>query len=306
VVPDTPDWRDDDYDLREETTTQTAMTTERLPVPQISKFMELPGEPVTDFRQWFAQFQRFLIMINAGRSEQAQLSAYQKNTYLMLMLGTEGARIFSANPVAAAIDTTSYDTFTKAVQDQFMPRISPYKAYNDFFTRSQGPAESADEYLTALRHLAAECTFGDQQETQIAVRLVVGCYNRDTKMKLLALDTVNLAQTRNILLADEAARRELGSFETPAPIRAVQKRQPRQQQQAAATNSRRQCRGCGSTQHTFKDPSCRALYTTCNFCKVSGHFERVCIKKQKSTEPGRQDQRQDRRQFPQRRNQTNK
>ena len=267
------------------------MAAEKLPVPSINKFLEEPGEPVVNFKHWFSQFQRLLIMINAGRSERAQLTSEQKNNYLMLMLGTEGSRIFSANPAVEQIATMGYDTFSRAVREQFSPKISPYKAYNDFFTRVQGSTESVDEYLTVLRLLAVDCQFPDP-ENQLAIRLVVGCFDPETKRRLLTQEKVDLNTTRNIMLAEEAAKKELSTLSmNPHPqnkIGGVQRQTypnkkniPYKGSQQRTGATQMQCKGCGSNTHKFGDPSCKALTVCCNYCKVKGHYERVCFKKKK-------------------------
>ncbi len=50
-----------------------------------------------------------------------------------MMLGTEGSRIFDANPAAVQIDTMPYDSFNDAIQKQFQPLANEPTACFDFF-----------------------------------------------------------------------------------------------------------------------------------------------------------------------------
>ncbi len=152
-----------------------AMQGHRLPLPSIDKFLPHPGEPTTPFRQWFKVFQRLLVMVNANRGADAQLTAQEKNNYLYLMLGAEGARIFGANPMSDRIDTEPYATFHAAVATQFQPPVNEATACFEFYHRDQGSQETADEYLTTLRSMTSDCNFGDAASRQIAIRMMCGC-----------------------------------------------------------------------------------------------------------------------------------
>ncbi|MCP3665794.1 MAG: RNA-directed DNA polymerase, partial [Gammaproteobacteria bacterium] len=95
-----------------------------LPLPAITRYLENPGEPEIDFTEFYRQFQNLLCMVNATRSDAQQLTASQKNRYLLLHLGREGNRIWNTNPMADQVDTLGHEAFAKEVQEQFRRRVS--------------------------------------------------------------------------------------------------------------------------------------------------------------------------------------
>ncbi len=178
----------------------------KLPLPAVDKFLPHPGEPKVPFRQWFRLFERFLVLVNEDRPTDNKLSAAQKNTYLYMMLGTEGSRVFDANPAADKIDTTSYTEFSNAVKKQFEPTVSEAVACYDFFRRDQVPKETTEEYLASLRTMAADCEFREQTDRLIAIRMIGGCNDKETQVRLLATQKVELSQVVAMMMAEERAK----------------------------------------------------------------------------------------------------
>ncbi len=260
--------------------TTSAAQGQKLPLPSIDKFLPHPGEPTVPFRQWYKIFQRLLIMVDMGRSADARLTAAEKNTYLYLMLGSEGARIFDANPMAEQIDVVTFAQYAAAVEKQFQPPVNEATACFEFYRRNQTAQETVEEYLTTLRAMAADCQFGDATDKQIAIRLICGCRQSETQVRLLALDAVDLPTVTKVMLAEERARenaatmvhgrRGLQDGLTIATTRQGQagRRQP--------CFERDKCSRCGFEDHCAEDKHCPARTKTCAKCGNKGHFARLC------------------------------
>ncbi|MCP3662678.1 MAG: hypothetical protein GY696_09315 [Gammaproteobacteria bacterium] len=253
-----------------------------LPLPAVTKYLENPGEPEIEFTEFYRKFQNLLCMVNAARSDTQQLTASQKNRYLLLHLGREGSRIWNTNPMVDQVDTLGHDAFAKEIQKQFGRRLSPYKAAYDFFTRDQGENETAEEFLTALRQLTTNCDFGDQKDKLLAIRMVVGCKSGVTKRRLLTLEQIDLEETKKIMIAEESALAESASMGKNPSLHAVQGRQRRKPQNPRGSKPAegRKCYGCGQASHLFGDPSCPANGKTCNKCGTKNHFGKMCMKRQ--------------------------
>ena len=212
-----------------------------------------------------------------------ELSDENKNRLLFPLLGLEGIRIFSSNPMCGNIATASHSDFKKALRDIFDVRINPFKAHFDFEGRNQHPAESTQEFLTALRSLMADCDFKGHENHHLAIRMVNGCHNRDTQKKLLVLPAVSLDAVVELMQAEETANLSASAIGRAAAVASVAAvpastvhrvdKPPRKQQN---TQSRKACYNCGRAGHTSGDASCPARGKSCNNCGKVGHFASKC------------------------------
>ncbi len=79
------------------------------------------------------------------------------------MLGMEGSCIFDSNPTAEKIDMTSYSytDFSQVVKKQFELAMNEAVAccLQHLSIWYQVPKETMEEYLAALRAMAADCNF---------------------------------------------------------------------------------------------------------------------------------------------------
>ncbi len=271
------------------------------PVPTITKFLEHAGEPSGDFREWIQDFENVIMLNDMNRPAGRELSEHQKNRFLLSMLGKEGARKFRADRIGKSPEAFKFVDYVKAATNLFQPKASEYKCYYDFFTRQQGAQESAEEFITGLKKLAGECDFKDLEDKMVAIRLVTGCNDVETKTKLLQHKKINLEDAENELLSVEAVRAEVHSMDSKSTtIKAVQKKFPsrgreRQKWQESkprkdakgndtkGSNPRQECSACGYTGHRTGDPKCPAIGSECRACGRRNHFEKVCRSKKPAT-----------------------
>ena len=213
----------------------------RLQVPLPPTFLEHPGEPCIRWSTWSTQLDNFFALTNLTLSAEQQLTNQTKNTYLAMLLGSEGGRILMAHPVVATASMAMFATFWEAVRRLFECPINPVCADFDFRSRRQGAHKSVSDYLTVLHTLYSSCTLvalenapagaaSAIEEHSIAMQLAIGCYNCQTQAKLLREQTVDLDAFCDIIEADEMARASSTAIHGAS-------RQPRQwptQQQCAA------------------------------------------------------------------------
>lgn len=260
-----------------------------IPIPK--EYLPHPGEPVLPYKHWIKVFENFIFMKNTVR----KLGDEEKNRYLFTLLGFEGVRIFSAHPIADKISTAPHAEFKAAVAGLFQQPVNPFRAYYDLEQRKQGAMESTQDFLTALRSLMGDCDFGGREEHHLAIRLVCGCYNKDTQKKLLARPTIDLDEVIRIMQADETAMQSSAAISNVRSSNVYNVRKhndhhrqrqhpPRQQRQQLNTptgqhghpNNGLICHNCGRHGHRSKDPTCPALQQTCRQCGKLGHFAHVC------------------------------
>ena len=161
-----------------------------------------------------------------------------------------------------------------------------------------------------LRKQASSCKLGTLTDEMIRDRIVIGLQDRNTKLRLLKEEDLDLNKTVNICRASEIASRQLQSMkldQTGEQVNAMgtqakrfNKKQPRKSNPSRNPPGKRKpkqtvtkCTRCGSPEkHKLED--CRAYGQTCLVCKKPNHFATVCRfnDKSKSRNPKHRDIRQ--------------
>ncbi|GFO02989.1 retrovirus-related pol polyprotein from [Plakobranchus ocellatus] len=242
-------------------------------VPLPKEFLPHPGDPILPYKLWIKLFDNYIHMRDTARDKQS--SDEEKNRLLFNLLGLEGIRIFSAQPVVDRLATCSHTEFQAAVKSIFKIPVNPFRAYFDLEQRHQGGAESTQDFLTALRSLVADCDFQGRENHFLAVRLVCGCFNKDTQKKLLALPTINLDEVVRIMQADEYASNSQVIIGGQSVVNKIAPR-PAHQRVNSKQPDVPTCFNCGRQGHRAKAPACPALTRTSSQCGKLGHFKKVC------------------------------
>ena len=253
---------------------------DKIPLPK--EFLSHPGNPVLPFRHWIEMFNNYIFL----KDTKKDMSDETKNRLLLPLLGLEGIRIFSSNPMCGKVSTAKHSDFQKALNDIFNVKINPFKAHFDFEGRNQHPSETTQEYVTALRSLMADCDFKGHDSHHLAIRLVNGCHNRDTQKKLLVLPEVKLETVVELMQAEETANlsataisRAAAAAAVPAsPVHRVDKPPSKHQHKV-----NKACTNCGRAGHKPGDASCPARGKACNNCGKTGHFATKCRSKKVKT-----------------------
>ncbi|KAJ8346450.1 hypothetical protein SKAU_G00278510 [Synaphobranchus kaupii] len=237
-------------------------------------------------------FDNYMLVINAtGDSWPDE----RKHAVLLHAVGTEGHRLFYTLP-----DTgITYASAVEVLKIHFVPKVNVIAERHKFRQRAQRPDEPINQFLAALRELAAACEFGDMEEQMLRDQLIERAANTPIRDRLLLEPDLTLAKAATLALQIEAGLRYAGILSdatttTAASVRAIHK-QPRRSRQwekkkpastpapaeLQKTGNRRSCYRCGSTNHLANKPSCPAVKVTCNSCGKVGHFSKVCRSGQK-------------------------
>ena len=81
-----------------------------------------------------------------------------------------------------------------------------------FNSSTQGPDEGIDEFVNRLRKQSSSCKFGALTDEMIHDRIVIGLQDRNTKLRLLKEEDLDLNKTVNICRASKIASRQLRSM----------------------------------------------------------------------------------------------
>ncbi|XP_065195262.1 uncharacterized protein K02A2.6-like [Sycon ciliatum] len=216
--------------------------------------------------------------------------------------------------IAVATNADASDIIC-AVKKYIRRQRNPLLDRIDFYNQRQQRGETFDAFYTGLKESFAACDFADLQvcsacsarmcsscpkmlvqahEEILRDRIVVGVHDDDTRHKLLAEQSLTLANAAKICRAEEAAKQTGDGILPSASINAARRSQYQRQKRfgdkpapdatskaapQSAYSSPKKCPQCGRSTHTKS--ACPAAGKTCNGCKATGHFEKMCPKKSK-------------------------
>ena len=185
--------------------------------------------------------------------------------------------------VAGTTEARSVDELLDMILAYFRSQRSVAVDRVAFAERAQRQGESFDDFLVALRKIAANADLCEScLDQQLVTILMCGVLELDTRRKLLAIspfsslhEVVNICRTReSAARSDSLLTRDLtsdGALVQQASIAT----------QATATDRpvarHSTCPDCGYTAHMGRRP-CPAQGATCNKCGKTGHFGQVCLK----------------------------
>ena len=129
---------------------------------QPTPFLQNVGEPPMPFKAWIRVFENYVLAMDE------ELSEARKRALLIHCLGAEGQRLFYTLTVA----DDKYDTALQAIRTFFEPKVNVVAERYRFRQRGQRHGETTDQYVAALKELAATCDFGDIEEEMIWDQLV--------------------------------------------------------------------------------------------------------------------------------------
>ncbi|GFO19543.1 hypothetical protein PoB_004604800 [Plakobranchus ocellatus] len=98
-------------------------------VPLRKEFLSHSGDTVLPYKLWICLFDNYIYMRDAARNQPS--SDEDKNRLLINLLGLEGIRIYSAQPMLDRISTASHEEFRSPVRSVFQVPVNPFRVYDD-------------------------------------------------------------------------------------------------------------------------------------------------------------------------------
>ena len=130
---------------------------------------------------------------------------------LRSIMGKDCLQIF-LNLKLTEEESTSVNASLAALEGYFKPKTSVVYERYLFNSSTQGPDEGIDEFVNRLRKQSSSCKFGALTDEMIHDRIVIGLQDRNTKLRLLKEEDLDLNKTVNICTASEIATRQLQSM----------------------------------------------------------------------------------------------
>ena len=255
-------------------------------VPFPAFFLPTPGEPSIPFKTWRQIFENYLLVIAASGNSWPNS---RRRAVLLHCLGTEGQRLFYSLPDAG----TTYENAMTALETYFVPKTNVVAERHAFRKRIQLQNETVLQYVTALRHLASTCDFGDRADEVLRDQLVEHVLNPKIRERLLMDSALTLEKAVNTATQIEAAYEQAKAICEPrtasAAVHAVHhahtrrgrdrgkpQRQNTTTTATASQQGKKTCYRCGSYQHLANAANCPAVSVVCRSCQKRGHFSKVC------------------------------
>ena len=180
--------------------------------------------------------------------------------------------------------TKELDKAVQALTKHFEPEKNRiYQTYRYMFRQAtQQEKETIDEYHTRLRQLSKHCEFADV-EFEIKMQIVCNGTSSRLRKKALKESDYSLKDMLNDGRKSETSDAQASGME--------EKIKDAQLNQLEKTLTKSKCYNCGFA-YPHLDRPCPPENSSCNSCGITGHFARVCRKKEKQRFPKPREQSQ--------------
>jgi hypothetical protein len=228
-------------------------------------------------------------------------NANRKKALLLHYAGEEVHDMFSTLTLAPHVgegDLDLYKQASDALNDYFIPkRNKEYDIYK-FRQSKQEPGESIDTYHTKLRKLAENCEFANVDD-EIKSQIIQSCSSTRLRRRALRENEINLEQLLKLARSFEISEQQASGIEKTESAHAIhtktrsnppsthgnyrggrkpsyapEHKQGGRKPSYTPEHKQQKCYNCGGS---FPHKGvCPAKGKTCNKCKKSNHFAKVC------------------------------
>ncbi len=180
------------------------------------KPLHLEGNVSENFRKFEEHWTLFEKTELKGKSEEERCS------YFLLCIGEKAREVYKTLAFSTPETSTNEEGVTvwkhttQELKTAFKAYCNPRKNLtferHKFNTRDQDENETIDQYVTALRTLAATCEFEGFHDGLICDRIVCGIRTQSLKERMLRENDLTLEKAIDICRAAETSRHQLKSL----------------------------------------------------------------------------------------------
>ncbi|XP_055610489.1 uncharacterized protein LOC129757327 [Uranotaenia lowii] len=199
---------------------------------------------------------------------------------------------------AVDLKTLSYEDISKKLKERYDKKDSELHAYCRFINRKQGPNESNENFILAVKLLAEACEFDGYRDRAIRNKLVTGIQDRELRRRLFNEENLTLKTTERMLKSSERTF-DNDKFMEAENINSVkfrlgeryERRYSRGPERRSRFDGRSQSRDHGRfhSSHRNRSPSgsqskTRGRYANfkCNYCGEMGHVWKSCFERKRN------------------------
>ena len=130
---------------------------QKLPIKQPPEYWTNAGDqPAMPWPLWERLTISYIDAVDAANANNNKMNDASKKNSFIAFLGTAALVRFATHPAFSDV-AMSFQHFVEAARAVFHKPVNPVRAHFDFMQRTQGSAESLDDYLAALNILLQEC-----------------------------------------------------------------------------------------------------------------------------------------------------
>ena len=268
--------------------TTTSSRSENVNIPSFSPF-DSANELWSDY---WARFTTFTKVHSVPNEKKAQVFLTNQSNVNFKLLSSYATQLTAVKDV----NSLTMDEIEDYMKTQFDPiRFIVRERYKFWSDLTRKPGETIPELAARIRQDAVTCDFAtitDPLDEALRTRFICSVNNEAILKALFRIKNDELTFAKAISVACETedaarvAKETVHGTKHSSDVHKVGKKSHKTTSKPAADekkqSSNRTCMRCGTT-HTGQE--CKHLSTTCNYCKIKGHIEAVCLKKKRDTKP---------------------
>lgn len=221
---------------------------------KVPKTLSFEGNLVKNWKLFRQQLEIYLVA--TGKN---QLEDKVKVAILLNVIGEEGLEIFNN----FKLNEEQKNNF-EVVINEFEKYLTP--VISEVYERYVCEGVSIDHYFQELKKLAKSCNFGEQVESMIRDRIVLGVRDKDLQEKLLGTKKLTISRAVEIAKNSEAVKKQAkevaGNTNNKVTVDQVKK-----------NNKEFMCKRC---QKKHGPKQCKAYGKQCKKCGKYNHFAVAC------------------------------
>lgn len=259
------------------------MASNTIPLPMPIK---ITGNPIAEWKRFHSQWNNYEIATDLTDKPSSKRAAV-----LLACVGSDAYEVFETLDISVD-DRKKVDKVIAALENHFVGETNQTYERYVFNRRQQEPNENFDTFLSDLRRLIRTCEYGNQEDSIMRDRVVIGIRDDATRKKLLQNRKLDLKTAIDVCKSCEAASKQLRDMtqQHDDDVHALDKRRPPRRQRSKspqrrdsgiATYKKQQnvCSRCGNEHEARK---CPAYGRKCSNCKGMNHFAKMCRSKARS------------------------
>ena len=236
-----------------------------------------------DWPRWKKRFQQFREASGlSAESQKRQVST------LLYCLGEDADDVLVSTSITEEA-RKSFDTVVEKFDNHFQVRQNLIFERAKFNKRVQLESESAEQFITALYHLADTCNYGEMKSEMIRDRLVVGIRDENLSQQLQTDSELTLDKAKKKIRQKEAVHqqhdilkgRDVHPSSDLEGIKYKSKHASSIRKNDSMLGTSKKCTRCGKAKHP-RD-KCPARDAECFNCHKKGHYSSLCLSKKTTT-----------------------
>lgn len=243
--------------------------------------LSFEGNIDQNWKKWMKKFEIYLTAIQSDTKQDTV-----KIAIFLHVIGDEAVEKYDTLGLSEE-DGKNYKKVIAAYEKYCVPKKNESINRHLFFHRNQNVDETFDNFLTDLKKLSNDCSFGELQDSLIRDRIIGGIINRQLKDRLLREEDLTLEKCIRLCKTAELAEKQLKTLQQETShsvdivkpkttgtdrqrkVKPVKPSTSRGYQQQWSQQHTYKCGKCGY-QHLKKQ--CPAYNKVCAYCKKKKPF----------------------------------